>query len=161
MFASPKPHSFAWCHTACGTDPRDWTTRSGVKEQVQCSRIWAAWMRKGLSKHQFVQFVHRLRRKKLQCVYKAGKPWSALTTSWGEHNREQRAIEPLTPVHSFEIPKGWYAIPMPPMDRAYKNCRMAHLFSGDDPTLNYTRKSKTISTRCMHPECKYDYDCRC
>ena len=50
----------------CGPDALHWTTRLDVMDQMQNSEVYTNWVRSGLTREQFVQFVHRRRIKALK-----------------------------------------------------------------------------------------------
>ena len=50
----------------CGPDALHWTTRLDVMDQMQNLEVYTNWVRSGLTREQFVQFVYRLRIKTLK-----------------------------------------------------------------------------------------------
>ena len=82
----------------CGPDALHWTTRLDVMDQMQNSEVYTNWVRSGLTREQFVQFVHRRRIKALK--------------------GEERSLTPKSTRHlsqagAFAVPKGWRVLPGP------------------------------------------------
>ena len=125
MHATPYRHQFAdfaqevvaLLTEICGNDARDWSTAKFAFDQIQASRTWQDWVGSGLTRDQLVQFVHRLRIKRLN-----GEPLEVPVSS------------PLERRASFRVPKGWKILPGPPAAQTRKTKRrIAHRFSGMQP----------------------------
>ena len=84
-------------------------------EEMQRSNVYTEWMHNGLSKEQFVQFVHRLRIKKLK----------------GELSYFPHSVRQLSPDVAFTVPTGWRVLPSPQSAHQNKRLRrrIAHRFS--------------------------------
>lgn len=99
----------------CGQDAQNWSTCKAAFAQIQTTRVWEDWVSSGLTREQLVQFVHRLRIKKLK-----GDGAELLS----------QPLERAPPGFSFRIPKGWRILPAHPEDRSRKTYyRVAHRFS--------------------------------
>jgi hypothetical protein len=101
----------------CGPDALHWTSRLDAMDQMQSSEVWENWMRSGLTREQFVQFVHRLRIRALKGV---GQSLNS------KHSRRLSQVVP----GAFAVPKGWRVLTGLSAERSQKRKRrIAHRFS--------------------------------
>jgi hypothetical protein len=132
-YASFQEDVVALATTVCGEDASQWSTQLHVIQKMQSSHVWELWVRSGLTREQFVQFVHRLRIKKMK----------------GDLTFRKLSPQHFSPALAFAVPSGWRVLVTPPSERVAKDRRMvAHWFSG--------RPIVCFSVRI--PECYENYD---
>ena len=107
----------------CGEDAVEWSSKLHVMQKMQHSHVYADFLRTGLTREQFVQFIHRLRRRELNGEHKSGTSQVAIQFPF-------TVPKGLATEVAFTVPKGWGVLASSPADRNKKHRRIAHRFSG-------------------------------
>jgi len=125
----------------CGEDAMEWSSKLHVMQKVQHSHVYADFLRSGLTREQFVQFIHRLRRRELNGEHKS------IVAPSARH---------LAAEVAFTVPKGWSVLASPPADRNKKHRRIAHRFSGlIDPCRERVHAASPTSWARQGSTCMY------
>ncbi len=132
-YAAFQEDVIALATTVCGEDASQWSTQLHIMQKMQSSHVWELWVRSGLTREQLVQFVHRLRIKKMK----------------GDLTFRKLSPQHFAPALAFAVPSGWRVLSTPSSKRVAKDRRMvAHWFSG--------RPIVCLSVRI--PACYENYD---
>jgi hypothetical protein len=91
VYAGFQEDVVALATAVCGEDASEWSTQLHVMQKMQSSHVWELWVRSGLTREQFVQFVHRLRIKKMK----------------GDLTLRKLSPQHFAPALAFAVPSGW------------------------------------------------------